>query len=61
MTQILPPKKRTVLPLQTPTSHAARQGSPTRAHLPFAKHQRRCKKMSLPVFYNERFKDISFR
>jgi len=33
----------------------------TRSHLPFAKRQRHCKKMPLPVLYNERIKGISFR
>jgi len=28
----------------------------TRVHLPFAKGQRHCKKMSLPLFYNEKKK-----
>jgi hypothetical protein len=32
----------------------------TRVHLPFAKRQRRCKKIPFPIFQNEIIIDISF-
>ena len=57
MTQFVPHREH--YKRQRVTLHArVRQ---TRAQVPFAKRQRHCKKIPLPIFYNEGIKGIYFR